>query len=60
MSNADHQILASPPLRSGEIAAMSAKFAEGYARIREVTDTDGACAAWYIHYCNIEWTMVIQ
>ncbi len=25
---------------------MSAKFAEGYARIREVTDTDGACAAW--------------
>ena len=46
MSNADHQILASPPLRSGEIAAMSAKFAEGYARIREVTDTDGACAAW--------------
>jgi alkylhydroperoxidase/carboxymuconolactone decarboxylase family protein YurZ len=37
---------AAPALASGELAAVSAKFAEGYARIREVTDRDGACAAW--------------
>ncbi len=46
MSNADHHDLASPFLRSGEIAAVSAKFAEGLARIRDVTDRDGACPAW--------------
>jgi len=38
--------LASPALRSGEIAAVSAKFAEGFARVRDVTDRDGACPAW--------------
>lgn len=38
--------LASPALASGEIAAISAKFAEGFARIRDVTDRDGACPAW--------------
>jgi alkylhydroperoxidase/carboxymuconolactone decarboxylase family protein YurZ len=38
--------LASPALASGELAAISPKFAEGYARIREVTDRDGACPAW--------------
>ncbi|MEQ8717986.1 MAG: hypothetical protein RIE08_10290 [Acidimicrobiales bacterium] len=43
--NADHTTLGSPVLRSGEIAAVSPKFAEGYARIREVCDTDGACEA---------------
>lgn len=46
MPNADHATTGSAVLRSGEIAALSAKFAEGYARIREVTDTDGACPAW--------------
>ena len=25
---------------------MSHKFAEGYARVRDVTDNDGACPAW--------------
>lgn len=44
--NADHAALGSPVLRSGEIAAVSHKFAEGFARIREVCDTDGACQAW--------------
>lgn len=38
--------LASPALASGEIAAVSVKFAEGFARIRDVTDRDGACPAW--------------
>jgi alkylhydroperoxidase/carboxymuconolactone decarboxylase family protein YurZ len=38
--------LASPALATGEIAAISAKFAEGFARIRDVTDRDGACPAW--------------
>ena len=46
MVNADHQRLGSPALQSREIAAMSHKFAEGYARIRDVTDNDGACPAW--------------
>jgi alkylhydroperoxidase/carboxymuconolactone decarboxylase family protein YurZ len=32
-------------IRSGAIAAISPKFAEGYARIREVIDADGACSA---------------
>ena len=45
-NNAVHQELASPPLASGELAAISTKFAEGYARIRDVTDRDGACPAW--------------
>lgn len=44
--NADHQQLGSAVLQSREIAAMSHKFAEGYARVREVTDNDGACPAW--------------
>jgi alkylhydroperoxidase/carboxymuconolactone decarboxylase family protein YurZ len=44
--NADHMKLGSRVLRSGEITAVSPKFAEGYARIREVCDTDGACDAW--------------
>lgn len=37
--------LGSPALASGELAAVSAKFAEGWARIREVTDHDGAIPA---------------
>jgi len=37
---------ASPALASGELAAVSAKFAEGYARLRDATDRDGACPAW--------------
>lgn len=45
-SNADHQRLGSAVLQSGEIAAMSHKFAEGFARVRDVTDNDGACPAW--------------
>ena len=45
-SNADHQQLGSAVLRSREIAAMSHKFAEGFARVRDVTDNDGACPAW--------------
>ena len=45
-TNADHQRLGSKVLHSGEVAAMSHKFAEGYARIRDVTDLDGACPAW--------------
>jgi len=46
MANADHAASASPALQSGEIAAVAPKFAEGYARIRDVTDRDGACPAW--------------
>jgi alkylhydroperoxidase/carboxymuconolactone decarboxylase family protein YurZ len=46
MGNANHQALGSPVLHSGEIATMSHKFAEGYARVRDVTDNDGACPAW--------------
>ncbi len=45
-SNAIHGELASPALASGELASTSPKFAEGYARIRDVTDRDGACPAW--------------
>lgn len=43
---ADQQASTSAPVRSGELAAISPGFAEGYARIREVVDTDGACPAW--------------
>ena len=35
----------SPVLRSGELAGISTKFAEGLARVRDVTDTDGALPA---------------
>lgn len=44
-ANADHEAVGSAALRSGELTAVSAKFAEGYARLREVTDTDGAWSA---------------
>ncbi|MAS99537.1 MAG: carboxymuconolactone decarboxylase family protein [Actinomycetota bacterium] len=44
--NADHKTLGSQVLLSGEIAAKSQKFAEGYARLRDVTDRDGALPAW--------------
>ena len=43
--NALHHELASPVLHSKELAAISHKFAEGFARIRDVTDRDGACTA---------------
>lgn len=46
MSNATHHDTGSEVLRSGEVAAVSAKFAEGFARVREVTDHDSACPAW--------------
>lgn len=46
MSVADHASSASPSVRSGQLRAISPKFAEGLARIREVTDHDGACPAW--------------
>ena len=46
MGNVDHSSTGSEVLHSGEIAAMSSKFAEGYARVREVTDSDSACPAW--------------
>ena len=46
MPNAAHDRTGSAVLHSEEIAAVSHKFAEGYARIREVTDSDGACPAW--------------
>jgi len=45
-NNADHDVLGSAALASREVAAKSHKFAEGYARVREVTDLDGACPAW--------------
>ena len=45
-NNAIHSDLGSPALADGELAAISPKFAEGYARIRDVTDRDGACPAW--------------
>lgn len=44
--NADHSQLGSAVIQSGEIAAVSHKFAEGFARVRDVTDHDGACPAW--------------
>lgn len=44
--NAVHTELGSPALAGGELASISPKFAEGYARIRDVTDRDGACPAW--------------
>lgn len=46
LPNVNHAQTASSVLHSGEIAAISPKFAEGYARVREVTDTDGAVPAW--------------
>lgn len=46
MANARHDDTGSTVLRSGEVAAVSPKFAEGFARIREVTDQDGALPAW--------------
>ena len=45
MGNAEHLSTGSTVLNSGEIANVSLKFAEGYARIREVTDSDSACSA---------------
>ncbi len=39
---ADRSTTASPILRSGSLAALSEKFAEGLARVRDVTDRDGA------------------
>ncbi len=45
MSIARFDELESPALAGGALACVSPKFAEGYARIREVTDRDGACAA---------------
>jgi alkylhydroperoxidase/carboxymuconolactone decarboxylase family protein YurZ len=45
-NNANHTVLGSRILQTREVAALSQKFAEGYARIREVTDTDGAAPAW--------------
>ena len=45
MTDTDHTPPASAAVRSDEIAAISATFADGYARIREVIDTDGACPA---------------
>ena len=44
--NANHEQLGSAVIKSREIAAVSHKFAEGFARIRDVTDHDGACPAW--------------
>jgi alkylhydroperoxidase/carboxymuconolactone decarboxylase family protein YurZ len=46
MGGADHGSSGSQTVQSGELRAISQKFAEGLARIREVTDTDGACPAW--------------
>jgi len=46
MADATHRETGSHVLQSGEIAAVSPKFAEGFARVREVTDRDGACPAW--------------
>lgn len=46
MANANHTETGSTILHSREVAAISHKFAEGFARIREVTDRDGACPAW--------------
>jgi alkylhydroperoxidase/carboxymuconolactone decarboxylase family protein YurZ len=46
MPNANHEATGSAVLQSGEIAAISHKFAEGFARVREVTDHDGAVPAW--------------
>ena len=45
-TGADRSALASAALAGGQIDAVSPKFAEGLARVREVTDTDGACPAW--------------
>jgi alkylhydroperoxidase/carboxymuconolactone decarboxylase family protein YurZ len=44
--NANHDQLGSRVIQSRELAAVSHKFAEGFARIRDVTDNDGACPAW--------------
>ena len=45
-ATAVHGDLGSPLLRSGALAAVSPKFAEGLARVRDVTDRDGALPAW--------------
>ena len=45
-AGADRSALGSAALAGGTIDAVSPKFAEGLARVREVTDTDGACLAW--------------
>ncbi|MGB3412404.1 MAG: hypothetical protein WBA45_14545 [Microthrixaceae bacterium] len=44
-SNTGEWPVGSPILRSGELAGVSAKFAEGLARVRDVTDVDGALSA---------------
>lgn len=44
--NANHKELGSAVIQSREIASISHKFAEGFARVRDVTDNDGACPAW--------------
>lgn len=46
IGGADRSVLGSAALAGGRIDATSPKFAEGLARVREVTDTDGACGAW--------------
>ena len=46
VGGADRSVLGSAALAGGHIDAVSPKFAEGLARVREVTDTDGACPAW--------------
>lgn len=43
---ANHADLGSPLLQGGSLAAVSPKFAEGLARVHDVTDRDGALAAW--------------
>jgi alkylhydroperoxidase/carboxymuconolactone decarboxylase family protein YurZ len=45
-NNSDHATSGSAVLHSKEVAAMSHKFAEGYARVRDVTDRDSALPAW--------------
>lgn len=51
MTQGDEQMISreectSPVVNSGLLDALSLDFAEGFARIREVTDVDGACPAW--------------
>ena len=46
VDRSDRSDAGSAVLASGEIRAVGEKFAEGYARIREVCESDGACAAW--------------
>jgi alkylhydroperoxidase/carboxymuconolactone decarboxylase family protein YurZ len=51
VANARHAQSASPVVANGELAAISPKFAEGYARIREVIDHDRASPAWTKALC---------